>query len=146
MCLRTLLPPCLGRTLYSAKMVPSESSVWREVYRDKAFSSYCVTALSTGSGTLALGSLEGLVRLLDLDEQGTPISILCGCFSANECICLPPCTPGCVVQERCWRAHSGKVFSLSWSSLTEGGSEQLLLSCGPEGNMVCNGQLSLPPL
>ena len=71
MCLCNSLAPSPGRTLYAAKMAPSESPVWREVHKDEAFSSYCVTALSTDSGTLALGSLEGLVRLLDLDEQGS---------------------------------------------------------------------------
>ena len=42
--------------------------VWRQVARDQLFSSYSLLALH--SPLLAVGSLEGSIKLLALDKQG----------------------------------------------------------------------------
>ena len=36
-----------------------------------------------------------------------------------------------------FEAHKGKVFSLNWThDISRGGSNQLLFSCGPDGEVV----------
>ena len=53
--------------LYAA-CVDVSPIVWRQVARDQLFSSYSLLALH--SPLLAVGSLEGSIKLLALDKQG----------------------------------------------------------------------------
>ena len=71
-------------------------------------------SLSPDSHWLALGSLEGRVTLLHLQSNCNSVS---------------------VVHRFEWRAHEGKVFSLTWLG-SFGGCPSSLLTCGPSGEMV----------
>ena len=52
----------------SAKM--DSGTVWSEVYQDVNFSNYSLASLSE-AGVLALGNIQGSVRFLKLDQNGS---------------------------------------------------------------------------
>ena len=45
-------------------------TVWSEVYQDVNFSNYSLASLSE-AGVLALGNIQGSVRFLKLDQNGS---------------------------------------------------------------------------
>uniref|UniRef100_A0A1X7VGR6 tRNA (34-2'-O)-methyltransferase regulator WDR6 n=1 Tax=Amphimedon queenslandica TaxID=400682 RepID=A0A1X7VGR6_AMPQE len=103
---------------------PPDSNWSPPCHTDPKYSKYSLMTLAKGLPLLAIGNLEGSIKILAL--------------------------PAAVDVCKEWTAHSGKVFSLLWmelptdttSSITDGNtlpvhSTEVLLSCGPAGNMIC---------
>ena len=112
----SLMPP-LSSSLFAAG-VPDRASpdaVWRLVHRDREFSGYAITALSPDHRWLALGSLQGWVALFQLENCDHS-----GLVATHHHLQ--------------WRAHRGKVFSLTWLGSLRGCPH--LLTCGPGGETV----------
>lgn len=57
------------------------ASKWTERSRDSRFSGYCVIALSDALSVLALGNLQGYIKLLQLNEEGMAVTLCMRLFA-----------------------------------------------------------------
>lgn len=116
------------------------AAVWKEVAHDRSFSNYSVAALSPhhqSEGLLALGNIHGAIKFLKLNEEGKVSDFDCD-LTLVRYVCVYVCgLTGVVLGSLLVRPYCGKVFSLNWTpSRGVCDSEDVLFSCGPDGEVV----------